>query len=126
MQKVLIVEDDTALQVAMRLVFELEGWEVVVVDNPHAAVEVIGQTKPDLLFTDLNFRTGGNGLELIQQIRQQYSDEQLPAVLCSGMLFDVDGLESKSKLARAIFFPKPFTADELTALIKKIFVKVVI
>ncbi|WP_445231658.1 response regulator [Duganella rhizosphaerae] len=112
---ILIVEDDIDLAETCSMLLESSGYEVRVAHDVEEALRKIGEQKPDLLISDCIMH-GRTGLELSQQLREQYSRSALPILLMSGSL--------RSQVAYGdsydAFIAKPFLAESLLLQIKKL------
>ena len=88
-EQVLLVEDDPQVAAATCDQLEALGCRCLETSNAEEALALLQtisydqQPLPDLLMTDINLGAGMNGLELRQQLQQQYP--QLPVLLCSGL-----------------------------------------
>jgi DNA-binding NtrC family response regulator len=80
MAKILIVDDEEHIRLLFQVELEDEGYEVVTAEDGHRLLERIDQEKPDLIVLDIKM-AGYNGLDLLQEIRNQYYN--LPVILCS-------------------------------------------
>jgi DNA-binding response OmpR family regulator len=67
MQRILVIEDDSALQKILRRIFCSEGYEVDVVPDGVGGLEMLGQRVPDALILDL-LRPGSSGCDLCKKI----------------------------------------------------------
>ena len=80
---ILIADDDPDILVSGKYLFEDEGWKVIAVRSPKAALEQIEHSECDVALIDMNYNrntTGGQeGLDLIAQIRK--ADADLPIVV---------------------------------------------
>jgi len=78
MNRILVVDDDTAIQLLYTDEFTEEGYEVITTGDGSGLVELIEEKRPDLVVLDTN--SGGNeGLNRLQDIRSVYDD--LPVVM---------------------------------------------
>lgn len=116
--RVLVVEDDPALQ----LLFELTltsldlPIEVELADNGFAALLKIGQRAPDLLITDLNM-PGMDGFAMIRHLRQSPTWSRLPLIVVSAL--SARDIEARGGLPADIpRFGKPVPFEQLEALIR--------
>ena len=66
-QRILVIEDDSALQKILRRLFSSEGYEVDVVSDGVSGLKMIGQRVPDALILDL-LRPGSLGCDLCKKI----------------------------------------------------------
>ncbi len=80
MAQILIVDDEEHIRLLFQVELEDEGYEVATAEDGHRLLERIDQEKPDLIVLDIKM-AGYNGLDLLQEIRNQYYN--LPVILCS-------------------------------------------
>ncbi len=69
MAKILIVDDDSAVQMTIRLLLERAGHNVVVAGDGRKALAVFEAGDFDLLFLDI-FMPGMDGLETMRLVHQ--------------------------------------------------------
>jgi len=115
-KKILVVEDEPAISDVCRRVLTSEGFEVEVAVNGKVAQDMIADKQYDLCLIDI--RTPAmTGKELYQWVTEKHPQ------LVSGVIFttgDVMGGDTQSFLEQAArpFLPKPFTPDELKAIMR--------
>ena len=80
MNKILIVDDDVAIQILYADELTEEGYEVITTGDGVGLLGLIEEAQPDLVVLDI--RLGEfNGLDLLQDIRNTHYE--LPVILCS-------------------------------------------
>jgi DNA-binding response OmpR family regulator len=80
MNKILIVDDDVAIQILYADELTEEGYEVITTGDGVGLLGLIEEVQPDLVVLDI--RLGEfNGLDLLQDIRNTHYE--LPVILCS-------------------------------------------
>jgi DNA-binding response OmpR family regulator len=67
MQRILVIETDSALQKILRRLFSSQGYEVDVVPDGVKGLEMLGQRAPDAVILDL-LRPGSSGCDLCKEI----------------------------------------------------------
>ena len=78
MNRILVVDDDTAIQLLYVDEFTEEGYEVITTGDGSGLVKLIEEKRPDLVVLDI--KPGGNeALDRLQDIRSAYDD--LPVVM---------------------------------------------
>jgi len=78
MNRILVVDDDAAIQLLYTDEFTEEGYEVITTGEGSGLVELIEEKRPDLVMMDM--KTGGSeGLNRLKDIRSAYGD--LPVVM---------------------------------------------
>jgi len=88
-QKILVVDDETALAAVMQKVLERVNYEATIATRPQAALELV-RAQPaqfDLVVTDLTMPQM-NGVELAKQLRAIRPD--LPILLATGNIAELD------------------------------------
>lgn len=80
MAKILIVEDEKALNEAYKLVLKREGHDIRVAMNGQEALKVFEDYKPDLMLLDLRMPKMG-GLEVLEQLDAAKKHPQLKIIV---------------------------------------------
>ena len=118
MAKILIVDDDSAVQATIRLLLERAGHSVVVAGDGRKALAIFETGNFDLLFLDI-FMPGMDGLETMRLIHQQ--QPLMPIIVISGNpVMDGSGpdfLTMASKLGAVRCLQKPFKPAALLAAV---------
>lgn len=116
--KILIVDDDSAVQATIRLLLERAGHSVVVADDGRKGLAVFEAGDFDLLFLDI-FMPGMDGLETMRLVHQQ--QPLLPIIVISGNPITSgsgpDFLTMASKLGAVSSLQKPFRPAALLAAV---------
>lgn len=111
--KILMVEDDPAIQRSVRSFLESNGYTVVAVSDGEEALRVVADEHPDLILLDVVL-PGMSGLEVCQQIRKKF---YIPIVMLTAKSDEIDkvlGLE----MGADDYVTKPFGDRELLARIR--------
>jgi CheY-like chemotaxis protein len=111
--RILLVEDEIEILQYNTMVLVRGGYQVTGVEGCEAAWEAIQSASYDLLVTD-NQMPGMSGLELVSKLRS--AQFGLPIIVASGGIEAEEFAQSQS-LQPAFALPKPFTADQLLALV---------
>ncbi len=117
LKRILVVEDEPAISQVCLRVLTGEGFEVDIAINGKVAQDMIEEKQYDLCLLDI--RTPAmNGKELYQWLQEKHPQ------LADGVIFttgDVMGGDTQSFLEQAArpFLPKPFTPDELRAIMRE-------
>ena len=82
MKRLLIADDEEALQRLYKEEFEEEGYEVLLAGNGNEVLELLKDPDrlPDLIVMDIRM-PGLNGIETLRLIKEKYP--KLPVILCS-------------------------------------------
>ena len=79
MAKILVVDDDAAVQMTIRILLERAGHSVVVAGDGRKGLAVFETGEFDLLFLDI-FMPGMDGLETMRMVHQQ--QPLIPIIVC--------------------------------------------
>jgi DNA-binding response OmpR family regulator len=115
MHKVILVEDDQVMASLMQVFLQMEGIDVMLLDQDPGLEEILGairQEKPGLVLLDVNLK-GLNGFDILNHIRQDANIKATQVVLSSGM--DL-GMQSYA-LGADGFLLKPYMPEELLELV---------
>ncbi|HEY7338588.1 MAG TPA: sigma-54 dependent transcriptional regulator [Bryobacteraceae bacterium] len=114
--KILVVEDDLALQRVMQVQIANMGPHVdVASDVPHA-LEILRADSHELVITDLNL-PGSSGLDLLKTIRSEYPDTTVLLMTAYGT---VETAVQAMKSGAYDYLTKPLHIYELKALIGRV------
>ncbi|UPJ58510.1 response regulator [Bradyrhizobium sp. 192] len=120
MANILIVDDDPAVQITIRLLLERAGHYVTVAGDGRKGLALFEASGFDLLFLDI-FMPGMDGLETMRHIR--VLAPAIPIIVMSGRSVTPDAyaepdfLKMATKLGAAASLQKPFPPDALLAAV---------
>lgn len=115
--RILVVEDEPVIARVCLLTLTLEGFEADLAVNGKVAEGMLEQGKYDLVLIDIGTPVM-DGKQLYESIADKYRE------LVSGVIFttgDVLGGNTKSFIEHSerLFLEKPFTPDELKAVVRE-------
>ena len=85
---ILIVDDEPDLRGMVRLILEMDGYEVVEAHHGRAALDYLRANDVDLLITDIMMPVMG-GAELIDTLRAADATANMPIIVLSASPHDV-------------------------------------
>lgn len=116
--KVLVVEDSRAMRVFVSSILEATGrYEVIEVDNGFDALRALPRGDYALIVTDVNM-PDVSGIELTKFVRDNAKYKGIPVIVISTDSSRKDLTRAKEAGA-SDFLAKPFTAEELLAVIAR-------
>ena len=116
MSRVLVVEDDEAMAVALRDGFVYEGYEVTVARDGEAGLALAREQPPDLMILDVMLPRM-NGLEVCKLLRGEGSE--LPIIMLTARGQEIDKVLGL-KLGADDYVTKPFSFMELMARVEAV------
>jgi CheY-like chemotaxis protein len=84
MLRILVVDDDTAVRSAIKIVLEQDGHEVILASNGKAGIAAAEDERFDLVICDI-FMPGMDGIETINTFHK--NNPQMPVIAMSGFTF---------------------------------------
>jgi two-component system alkaline phosphatase synthesis response regulator PhoP len=115
-KRILVIEDEPSLSMAIRDELEFEGFEASVVENGIEGLDRILAEAPDLVILDLMLPRK-SGFEICREVRDRGMD--IPIIMLTARAQEVDrvrGLE----LGADDYVTKPFSLAELVARIRAV------
>jgi DNA-binding response OmpR family regulator len=118
MKKILIVEDDAAIQDIFRIIFETYGFAVECIDNGKAVCERTSNW-PDAIILDKQL-PGIDGVKVCQHLKSQAVSKHIPVILITAS----NEIEKSAKLAGADdFSEKPFDMKSIVGKVNQLIEK---
>lgn len=115
MQKILVIDDDRDMRLLLSRYLQKHGYEVLEAVNGKNALEVLENTRPDLVLCD--FKLGDTtGSVLIVEIKKKYND--LPVIIITGYS-DIKIAVEVMKLGAFDYIIKPLFPEEILLTIKR-------
>jgi DNA-binding NtrC family response regulator len=116
MSTVLIIDDNTAVAIALDVLFSLRDIETLHAASPAAGFALLEQAQVDLVIQDMNFSadttSGEEGVALFGAIRQRHPD--LPVILLTAWTH-LDAAVDLIKAGAADYLAKPWSDQRLLA-----------
>ena len=103
--KVLVVDDDFAIQIIAAETLEQAGFEVTVVDSGLKGINMVSSFSPDIILLDL-LMPGIDGFQTCKEIRALACGADVPILILTG-LDDLDSITTAYQLGATDFVTKP-------------------
>ncbi|MEW5780818.1 MAG: response regulator [Pseudomonadota bacterium] len=116
--RILVVEDEIAIQELLRYSLEQAAFEVVVVGSAEAALEEIRQRLPALVLLDLML-PGMSGSALAKRLRSDARTRELPIIMVTARADESDRVQGLD-IGADDYVSKPFSPKELIARIRAV------
>src|SRR5260370_38407561 len=114
MERVLVVEDDRAVQRALKRLFESKGYGVDIAGSGTAALELFQNAPPSVALLDLRL-PGASGKEVCREIKSK--NPSLPVIVLSASTDVVDKV-LLLEIGADDYVTKPFSPRELLARVQ--------
>jgi DNA-binding response OmpR family regulator len=117
MGKVMVVDDAVSELKVMEGILKSAGHQVVCCETGEGLEERIAQERPDVLLLDI-VMPNRNGYDVLRGMRRDPRTKDTPVVFVSSKNQESDRVWGK-KQGAADYLPKPFTADQLLAVVRQ-------
>lgn len=111
MAKVLIVDDDADIRLALSLTLQDAGYSVCEATTGDEAFEVAVAAQPDAVLLDITL-PGRDGFAVLQDLRQQPATHGIPVVMLSGRA-ELASRERARVLGAFDYITKPWAEGEV-------------
>jgi CheY-like chemotaxis protein len=118
-QRILFTEDDHDARLAITLLLQLAGYEVVALDNAFDALTLIREERFDLCLLD-DWMPGMSGMELCREIRK--FNPETPILFYSGAFFEDDAQRAVAAGAQG-YLKKPVPPEDLIKEVSRLIMK---
>jgi two-component system phosphate regulon response regulator PhoB len=116
--RILVVEDEPAIQELIAYNLELAGHQVVRADTSEDAMSALNRELPDLIVLDWML-PGMSGLDLARRLRAEARTRSLPIIMLTARAEEQDKLNGLENGADD-YLTKPFSPRELNARVKAV------
>jgi two-component system, NtrC family, response regulator PilR len=108
-QRILVLDDEVAIQKLLKIILEGEGYEVSVTDDGHAALELINKQGVDLIIQDLRMPKM-DGLSFLKKVKEHHPD--IPSIVVTAFGTFETAIEAM-RLGAYTHLTKPFDTEEM-------------
>ena len=115
-KKILVVDDEELLREILMEELSYYGADVIGAENGTVAFDLIKRQKFDAIITDVRM-PGGNGIILIKNINNYFSEDKPKVFICSG--YNDITLAEIGLLGISYTFNKPFDRENFIQVISK-------
>ncbi len=116
--RALVVDDESSLRTALFRILDRQGFQVVTANSKREAEALIATDTPfDLALVDLRL-PDGDGLELMQRIRQMPMHASCQVIILTGH-GTIENAVKATQMGAYHFVTKPFNMEELVSIVEK-------
>jgi DNA-binding response OmpR family regulator len=116
--RVMVVEDDKAASMFMAEVLEMEGYEVIVVNDSSKAIETANSMSPQCILLDL-MMPPPDGFKLCRMLRADPTFRRTPILIVTA-LDDTDSRIVAIGAGANDYMVKPFNIQDLAFKVRKL------
>ncbi|RLA97606.1 MAG: sigma-54-dependent Fis family transcriptional regulator, partial [Deltaproteobacteria bacterium] len=116
MQKILVIDDDSALAQTLKLYFQSKGIDVIVSSTAEEALSAWQNTQPDLVLLDVQL-PDLNGPQLLAKAKEMKLEGEVVMITA---FQDTEATLHALSLGAIDYLYKPLDLDDLDLLVKKI------
>ena len=114
--RILVVEDERAIQIALSGLLRREGYEVDVAGSGDEAISKLDAASYDLVLTDLALGKGPSGMDILRSTKKARPETVVVMITAHGSeKIAVDAMKSGAE----DYVPKPFDNDEIRLVVKR-------
>jgi DNA-binding response OmpR family regulator len=113
LSKVLIVEDDQQMARLLQTLLELEGHEALATPRPDVIVDMVRETRPDVVVLHLGHV---ETVDVLETLKADPALKTIPVIVVSGL----DAEEQCAQAGADAFMLKPYSPSALLAKIKEL------
>ncbi|MCX5726139.1 MAG: response regulator [Candidatus Saganbacteria bacterium] len=116
-KKILIIEDHPATVEMIRILLEVEGFEIAVAYNGKSGIEKVSSEKPDLILLDV-MMPEISGLDVCRKLKDKEETKKIPVVIVS-IKASEENVKAGMEAGANDYIGKPFDPRKLIETINK-------
>jgi DNA-binding NtrC family response regulator len=114
--RILVVEDERAIQLALKGLLGREGYEVEVAGSGAEAAERVRESAFDLVLTDLALGRGPSGMDVLRAAKAERPETAVVMITAHGSeRIAVEAMKAGAE----DYVPKPFDNDEIRLVVRR-------
>lgn len=117
-KKVLIVDDEPSIIVALQFLMEQNGYETAIAFSGVEAMELIASIRPDLILLDIMLPVI-DGFEVCQRVRENLEWRDIRIVMLTALGNEAN-IAKGLALGADAYITKPFSNTEVVAKVKEL------
>jgi two-component system alkaline phosphatase synthesis response regulator PhoP len=119
---ILVVDDEPEITEIIEAFLENAGYNVKVENQPHNAIQLARELKPDLILLDI-MMPGTDGYQICNQIKEDPDMSETPVIFLTGK--DTKDDQGKSfQVGGDMFIKKPFSCERLLEIVNIVLLSV--
>jgi DNA-binding response OmpR family regulator len=122
MQKILVVDDETAFLNIVKHALEAQGYMVITAETGGNAIRWLKEVRLDLAIIDLGL-PDMNGLQVCRAIKEDPRTSRTPVIILTGNTSNDARIESNIGASAELLLNKPIAIADLRKAVARIFEK---
>lgn len=118
MATILVVEDDMVARRILGHTLGRAGYEILMAEDGHIALEQLGTTTVNLMVCDVNL-PGMSGIQLLERLREQPKYAKLPVVMLTASQ-EIEDRQRAISLEVSAFLTKPTSSSDLLQILERL------
>jgi two-component system, OmpR family, alkaline phosphatase synthesis response regulator PhoP len=124
-KKILIIDDDPDITLALQMILEKENYMVIARNNKDGFADLISNEKPDLIILDVMMENMSDGFEISVEIKKNKAFSKIPILLYTG-IDKATGVNFKSAYGQTEninadgYLEKPVSSKELLTEVNRL------
>ena len=118
-KKILIVDDEVEMRIALETALKREGYSTATAENGQVGLDRLGKESFDLVITDMRMPEMG-GMDLLRALKHQFPNVQVVMMTAYGT---IDSAVESMKVGAFDYLLKPFSAEIVASTVKRAFLR---
>lgn len=115
--RILVIEDESELGKALKIILELNMFDVFVAENGTDGLAIAENNLLDIVLSDINL-PDMSGYDILKMIRSNKKLQHMPFIFMTAFAEDGE-MQDGLKVGASAYLTKPFTSKELVTTIRK-------
>ncbi len=115
-QRILVVDDEEGLRDGLMKLLQDEGYGVVCAEDGEHALNVLRETRVDLILTDMRM-PGMSGIDLLKKVRERHGN--IHVIILTGY-GEIESYIEAMNFGAMEYVSKPFKVNELRFIVNRI------
>ncbi|MFH1353492.1 MAG: response regulator [bacterium] len=111
MAKILVVDDDTKIQMVVKIMLQKSGYEVRCVSSGLEAFQALAEYRPDMILLDV-MMPGMDGYEVCRKLKADEKTKTIPVIMLTALGMGED-FEKALQNGADWYIVKPFNSRQL-------------
>jgi DNA-binding NtrC family response regulator len=117
---IMVIDGGTeTLELYRKILQDEGGYRVQTATFLPRMLEAIKELRPDLIISDHDISAEDTGWQFLQRLKMDRETAGIPVIVCSGAIKTLREMEGYLTEKKIGILYKPFTADELLALVER-------